>query len=173
MAAVAAADVATIAGNNYLSLQGRGARAALRTMLSRPVRPESCILSKVGSDLNNTKLQFILTGFTQESGFRVFAFTSVQAGATRVNFTVRAEMSLVQRYSIPMQELPLLCRSLLERREEADAERSFTFTEEEMMVYSKDLAATRLAAAAKRRPPRKPAAENLGAAWRGPQQPPQ
>jgi hypothetical protein len=78
-------------------------------------------------------------------------------------------MTLVRRYAIPMQELPLLCRGLLDRRDETDEARELIFTEEEMLVYSRDCAATRLAAAAKRRPPRKPATENLGAAWRGPQ----
>jgi hypothetical protein len=117
----------------------------------------------------SVKMQFVLTGFTQELGFRVFAFARVGAGAIRVPFTVRADMTLVRRYAIPMQELPLLCRGLLDRRDEADDTRELIFTEEEMLAYSRDCAATRLAAAAKRRPPRKPATENLGAAWRGPQ----
>jgi len=60
------------------------------------------------------KMQFVLTGFTQEVGFRVFAFARVEAGAIRIPFTVRADMALVRRYAIPMQELPLLCRGILE-----------------------------------------------------------
>ncbi len=114
-------------------------------------------------------MQFVLTGFTQEVGFRVFAFARVEAGAIRIPFTVRADMALVRRYAIPMQELPLLCRGILERLDATDENRTVTFTEEEMSAHSRDLAAIRLAAAAKRRPPRKPATENLGAAWRGPQ----
>jgi len=112
---------------------------------------------------------FVLTGFTQESGFRVFAFERVAADRTRTAFSVRADLSLIRRYDIRMQELPLLCRSILERQEEADEARALTFTEEAMRVHAEDGAIAKRAAAAKRKPPRKPTGEAPGAAWRGPQ----
>jgi hypothetical protein len=116
-------------------------------------------------------MRFVLTGFTQEVGVRVFAFSGVETDAVRTEFTVRADLALTRRYDIRMQELPLLCRGLLERREASDAARDLTFTEEEMRVHARECAAVRLAAAQKRRPPRKPSGENLGAAWRGTHQP--
>jgi hypothetical protein len=115
-------------------------------------------------------MQFILSGFTQDLGCRVFAFARVGLDTTRAEFTVRADLSLTRTHGIPMQELPLLCRALLERQEASDDNRALIYTEAEMRVYAQDRAA-RLAATQKKRPPRKPAAENLGAAWRGPQQP--
>src|SRR5579859_7051557 len=63
-------------------------------------------------------MQFILTGFTQDTGFRVFAFEGVAIGQIRTIFTVKADLALSRRYGIAMQELPLLCRSLLDRQEE-------------------------------------------------------
>jgi hypothetical protein len=114
------------------------------------------------------KMMFILTGFTQDVGFRVFAFEGIAADRSRTAFTVRADLGLIRRYDIRMQELPLLCRSLLERRDDAEEARTFIFTEEEMDRHAKDSAATKLAAAAKRKPPKKPSGENLGAAWRTP-----
>jgi hypothetical protein len=126
-------------------------------------------------------MQFILTGFTQDTGFRVFAFEGVAVGQIRTVFTVRADLALSRRYGIAMQELPLLCRSILDRQEESgesqdvSAERepvtqhAFTFTEEEMRACADKRAADRAVAALKRKAPRRPVVENAGAAWRGPQ----
>jgi hypothetical protein len=120
-------------------------------------------------------MQFILTGFTQVTGFRVFEFDHVGAGQPRVQFTVRADLGLIRRYGIQVQDLPLLCRAVLEGREAAEEARAFTFTEERMSVHAKDCAAAKELAAQRRKPARKPIGENLGAAWRGtsPQTPPQ
>jgi hypothetical protein len=126
-------------------------------------------------------MQFILTGFTQETGFRVFAFEGVVVGQIRTVFTVRADLALSRRYGIAMQELPLLCRSLLDRQDE-DAHNkeesgepdsltrhSLTFSEDEMRAWADKRAADRALAALKKKAPRRPVVENAGAAWRGPQ----
>jgi hypothetical protein len=121
-------------------------------------------------------MQFILTGFTQDRGFRVFAFESVAIGQIRVAFTVKADLALSRRYGIAMQDLPLLCRGLLDRQEEAEQsaigsrpDHALTFTEEEMRACADKRAADRALTALKRKPPRRPVAGNSGAAWRGPQ----
>jgi len=119
-------------------------------------------------------MQFILTGFTQDTGFRVFAFEGVAVGQIRTVFTVRADLALSRRYGIAMQELPLLCRSLLDRQEESSendavTEHALTFTEDEMRACADKRAADRALAALKRKAPRRPVTENAGAAWRGPQ----
>jgi hypothetical protein len=84
-------------------------------------------------------MQFIFTGFTQDMGFRVFAFEGVGLDRIRIKYTVRADLTLLLRYGIPMQELPLLCRRLLERGNVNGEERdAVTFTEDEMRLYVKD-----------------------------------
>ena len=113
------------------------------------------------------KLQFILLGFTHDLGFRVFEFEGIAADRSRMTFTVKTDLALARRYGIPLQDLPLLCRAILERRDGADKS-AFTYTEEEMRVHSDDRAAVRSAAALKRKPFRKPPTENVGAAWRVP-----
>jgi len=113
-------------------------------------------------------VKFILTGFTQDTGFRVFAFARTGDDAPRSEYTVRADLGLIRRYDIRMQELPLLCRGLLDRREPDDETRTITFTEEDMCLHAKDCAAVRQAAAQKKKPPRRPPTENAGSAWRGP-----
>jgi hypothetical protein len=68
-------------------------------------------------------------------------------------FTVSADLALTRRYDIRLQELPLLCREVLDRREESDENRTFTYTEEDMRIYATDRAAARDAVAQKRKAP--------------------
>jgi hypothetical protein len=112
-------------------------------------------------------MQCVLTGFTHNMGFRVFAFERIGEDRVRTKCTVRADLALARRYGIQVQELPLLCRSLLDRREESDEIRSLTFSEEEMRARASERAAARERAANRRKPPHRPSVENLGAAWRG------
>lgn len=114
-------------------------------------------------------MQFILNGFTQDRGFRVFAFEGIASDRVRVAFTVKADLALSLRYGIRLQELPLMCRGLLERRDEAEEQHALTFTEDAMRVHASDCAAAKALAAAKKKTPRTPATENRGAAWRSPQ----
>jgi hypothetical protein len=113
-------------------------------------------------------MQFILSGFTQDLGFRVFRFEGVTLDRprTRTIFTVRADLALIRRYGIQIQELPLLCRALLDGLGDGEETHALIFTEERMRTCANDRAAAKDAAAQKRRPPRKPPRENLGAAWR-------
>jgi len=112
-------------------------------------------------------MQFVLRGFRQMMGFRVFAFEGIAADRTRAMFTVRADLALSRTYGIRLQELPLLCRAVLERRYEGGEKRAFAYSEEEMRVFA-DSAAARLEAAKQKKPPRRPATDQVGAAWRGP-----
>ena len=112
-------------------------------------------------------MPFILTGFTQDMGFRVFAFARGEADRSSVVYTVRADLALSRRYKIALQELPLLCRNLLESREDIEETCALTFGEEEMCLYASKCAMARQAAAQKRKPPRQQPGAHVGAAWRG------
>lgn len=111
-------------------------------------------------------MQFILMGFTQDTAFRVFEFDYVGPSQPRTQFTVRADLDLIRRYGIRVQELPLLCRGVLETREESEEARAFTFTEEKMNLYMKDCAAAKELAAQKKKRTGKPMGENIETAWR-------
>jgi hypothetical protein len=123
-------------------------------------------------------MQFILTGFTQDKEFRVFAFEGIAADRVRTPFTVRADLALSRTYGIRLQELPLMCRAILEHREEtpeeSNTENALTFTEDAMRLHASNCTAARALAAQKKKPPRRPATETdgapaNGAAWRSPQ----
>ena len=85
--------------------------------------------------------RFILSGFSQDQGSRRFAFEKIDANHVRTEFTVHADLTLTRIYGIRMQELPLLCRGLLERRPDSEAGHRLTFTEEDMRLHRDDRAA--------------------------------
>lgn len=111
-------------------------------------------------------MQFVLVGFTQDAGFRVFAFEGIGEDRTRTKFTVRADLALIRGYEIRVQELPLLCRGLLERvtqvadqdsapqdsvlPERALPERTWIYTEEDMRLHASGCAEARDAAQRKK-----------------------
>jgi len=109
-------------------------------------------------------MQFVLMGFSEAVGFRIFNFEGVASDRTRTAFTVKTDLALTRRYGIRLQELPLLCREVLERRDD-EQKRAFTYTEADMSIYA-DVAAAR-DKAQKRKPPRRPVSDRVGSAWRG------
>lgn len=111
-------------------------------------------------------MQFMLKGFTQDSAFRVFEFDYIAPSQPRTQFTVRADLNLVRLHGIRMQELPLLCRTVLETRGASDEARAFTFTEEKMISYVKECAAAKELATQRKKQPAKSMDENPEAAWR-------
>jgi hypothetical protein len=114
-------------------------------------------------------MQFILTGFTQDREFRVFAFEGIAPNRVRTGFTVRADLALSRRYGIRQQELPLMCRAVLEAREEGNQENAMTFSEEAMRLHETNCIAARALAAQKKKTFRRPVSETSGNAWRSPQ----
>ena len=112
-------------------------------------------------------MQYILTGFRHEVEFRVFVFEGIREDRVRIVYLVRADLTLSRKYGIKTQDLPLLCRRLLERRDTNDIKREFTYTEAAMHLHADACAAE--AAAHKKKPPRRPLNTNAGASWRNPQ----
>jgi len=81
-------------------------------------------------------MQYLLSGFTQNTGFRVFAFDGIADDWVRTSYRVRADLALARKHGIRVQELPLLCRGVLERRSDVDEQRTFTFTEGDMTIHA-------------------------------------
>ncbi len=115
--------------------------------------------------VDNSKMQFVLQGFSQVVGLRVFAFEGITTDHQRTPFTVSADLSVARRYGIRLQELPLLCRGVLERGHDGGKDRKFAYTEEEMRIHSCNAAAEK-EAARKRKPFRRPVSSLIGGAWR-------
>jgi hypothetical protein len=112
-------------------------------------------------------MTFVLRGFAQVKEFRVFAFDGISEDRSRAPYTVRADLALSASYGIRLQELPLLCKRLLDQKCDNVKERAFTFTEAAMREYAGDLALAR-EAAKNRKPPKRPEAGQAASPWRGP-----
>lgn len=84
----------------------------------------------------NTKISYILKGFSQVMEFRVFEFEAVAVDRAHVLFTVRIDLALARKYGIRLQELPLLCRAVLDQCSEDDEQRDFTYTEQLMSFHA-------------------------------------
>ncbi len=118
----------------------------------------------------SAKIQFVLMGFDQDAGVRLYAFQGVIDGR-RTGFTVGVDLALLPSYGIRIQELPLLCRGVLERRierVEGEDKRTLTLTEAEMRVHADGRAAARETADRKWKPARKRPDGDTGGAWRLP-----
>jgi len=110
-------------------------------------------------------LEFILLGFSQQGNMRRFFFerTGSAAGTVREQFIVDADMAVARRYKIAMQELPLLCRRLLDQTD-ATVSRTLIFSEVDMRNHAGSLAAELEARALKKKPFRRhspPGAEQV------------
>ena len=99
-------------------------------------------------------MQFVLKDFKEDKGFRIFVFDGISEDRTRATYCVRADLALAREYGIRLQELPLLCRAVLDRGTEGG--RALTYTEDEMRGHR---TAARDQAALKRKPPKRPAVE--------------
>jgi hypothetical protein len=108
-------------------------------------------------------MQYTLTGFTHDRGFRVFAFQGIGEDRARIEYSVKAEFALILRHGIKVQELPLLCREILERHDGGDGQHVFTYTEADMRRQEEARAAR--AAEAKLKKVRRTLSENPGSAW--------
>jgi hypothetical protein len=110
-------------------------------------------------------MNYIFTGFHQANSIRQFAFDCVADDRSRTQVTVGADLALARKHFILMQDLPLLCRRMLETSEDGARAEALTFTEDRMLAIE---TAIRLAKAEKK-PARKPiASDRVGQAWRSP-----
>ena len=84
-------------------------------------------------------MPYRLTGFTNDLGFRVFKFelSGIEHGDVHTEYTVRADLALVLKYGVPLQELPRLCQAMMESGSVEDGRYDFTYTEADMIAYTK------------------------------------
>ena len=99
------------------------------------------------------KRQFFLTGFSQAAGIRTYAFQG-RIDATRTDYTVEVDLALIPGFGIRIQDLPLLCRELLQQQTQPDEIRAVVFTEQRMRSHAEKLAVTRAEAELKKKQPK-------------------
>lgn len=102
-------------------------------------------------------MNFVFVGFKQKDSIRHLSFQGIGDDHSRTDFVVQADISMFRRYSGTLQELPLLCRRLLEETSPTEETGSVIFTEEAMQLYAGQIA-SRAAATQKSRKMRRDAA---------------
>ena len=110
-------------------------------------------------------MEFVFTGFRQDSDVRSYTFQIISADRTKSKVTVGADLSLIRKHRIPLQELPLLCRRLLETNGPGKSS-TVMFTEKDMLGYVSERVAAEHVAELKRRAHRTPVSSRAGQAWR-------
>ncbi len=113
------------------------------------------------------KTQFLLTGFTQAAGIRIYAFEG-RIGARRIDYTVEVDLALIPGYGIRIQDLPLLCRELLQQQAQLDEISSVVFTEQRMRSHKEKLAVGREEAEHRKKQPRHLASADAETGWQLP-----
>jgi hypothetical protein len=108
-------------------------------------------------------MEFVLAGFRQDNNIRRYLFQGVGVDRKGTEFTVGADLVLVRKYRIPLQELPLLCRHVLEGYGSGQT-RALMFSETDMIGYATRRTAELDAAEQKRRAHRSPPPSIRG--WR-------
>lgn len=105
---------------------------------------------------------FILTGFHQAQGIRYYVYQSQRDDGSLGEFTVDADVRLLQKHGIALQELPLLCRHLLEKLDSDTSLRAVTFTEDLMKEQSDLRAALKQVAESRKKTYRRLRPAHLG-----------
>src|SRR5579862_1854925 len=96
-------------------------------------------------------MEFVLTGFRQDANVRRYTFQGISDDRTRSEFSVGVDLGLIRKHRIPMQELPLLCRGLLQGQPAEDAVGPLMFTENDMLGCASRRAAEQEVADQKKR----------------------
>jgi hypothetical protein len=114
-------------------------------------------------------MEFSMTGFKQDRLVRRYTFKAPSANKTVRLFAVEMDVTLLRKYGISLQEIPLLCCRLLEKAALPEDQHVLTFSEELMREHAENRAAMERLARDKRKAHRRPISKRVGQHWRGPQ----
>lgn len=109
-------------------------------------------------------MDFIFKGFHDTDAIRQFVFECVKSDRSKQEVVVEADIGLARKYNILIQDLPLLCRGILEANQASGFPSLLTVSERQMT----DIRAAVLQKAAERKPGRRAkVTAATGQAWRG------
>jgi hypothetical protein len=109
---------------------------------------------------------FTMVGFKQEGSIRHFNFERLNDDRTKSDFTVDADTSLTRKYGITLQDLPLLCRRVLEETVSPTPAAVLTFGEDRMQAHANQREANQRRTEELRQARKKPHHENVGDGFR-------
>lgn len=110
--------------------------------------------------------RFTYVGFAEKQGARIFSYQMTCEDRSKIDFTVATDLMLARSYHISLQELPLMCRAILDAIQEVGAARAYALTEQDMQSHAARLAERADEAKRKRAPRRPHATQAVGSGWR-------
>jgi hypothetical protein len=110
-------------------------------------------------------MEFTLTGFQQEREIRHYTFQSLEGGRTSRGLTVNVDVGLLRKYGIALQDVPLLCRRLLEKQSLDPSVKVLTFSEELMREHADHCEALKRAAEERKKAYRHHRSPEAGKGW--------
>src|SRR3989442_839434 len=115
-------------------------------------------------------MKFLYMGFTHKTnGVRLYNFEGVVSEGIRKGVLVTADVSLLTKHRIQIQEAPMMCMRLLESSAETEPPLEFlVLTEADMLNHVRAKAADVAAKKRAKRPFRPANAVAVGMAWRSP-----
>jgi hypothetical protein len=96
-------------------------------------------------------MEISINGFRQTGSLRHYLFQTVAADRVRHDVVVDADLNLMRHHGISIQEMPLLCRKLIEAIEGVPPSRMI-YSEQSMAGHARDRAAAQVALALRKRP---------------------
>lgn len=97
-------------------------------------------------------MRFALTGFYQNYNIRRYLFQGIGEGGRRTDWNVDVDLTMLQRYGIPIQEAPLLCSVALAAQAIHDKSQTFMIPESHLRARAAERASERTESQNKSRP---------------------
>jgi hypothetical protein len=113
-------------------------------------------------------MKFLYMGFSHETtGVRLYSFEGVASPDSRKGFLVTADIALLTKHCVHIQDVPMMCLRLLESSAETEPQlESLVLTESDMLTHMRAKAAEKTAKKKSKRPFRPASAVALTMAWR-------
>ncbi len=108
-------------------------------------------------------MEFVFTGFRQREGIRDFSYEGIADDRSRLQFVVSANIDLLRRHGVSLQEAPLVCLRFLENYEDHSHPQHLVFTEQ-LMIGHEARKLSLASANPHKRPPRRSRPAHLGPA---------
>lgn len=96
-------------------------------------------------------MEYVLTRFQQQLNIRRFYFTGTNQVRERMEFIVGVDLSAARKFSIPVQDLPMLCLRHLEARVSDAQPRGITLGDGHLAAYAAERDAEKKRSESKRR----------------------
>jgi hypothetical protein len=109
------------------------------------------ILGFDGEETKALAMKFVQTGFSQGGNVRQYSFQGIATGGKRTALSVGVDLTLIHKYRIPLQEVPLLCSAFLAAQSTIEPGQGLTLPEDFMRTRVDEMENERMRAQIKKK----------------------